>query len=151
MQEFREPTSLVDFLFTSYAQLDSGDYEGALLSLSTVEKILKSTALNGNILNKDLVITILHNIAFCFQRCFLHRSGNLQNSIQYIEACIYNLKQKTEQRVTPSQILTDKVSCGKYECKAHLQLCAMYSQLDQHESAYEQAKTAVKLVNNLNH
>jgi len=33
----------------------------------------------------------------------------------------------------------------KFECRLHLQLCAIYSQLHKHKDAYEQAKEGVRL------
>lgn len=33
----------------------------------------------------------------------------------------------------------------KFECRLHLQLCAIYSQLHKHKDAYEQAQEGVRL------
>ena len=71
----------------------------------------------------------------------------LEECASYLDACIYHVKTK---KVMSSQEIQGKIGLAermkklKYECKSHIQLCALLSQLGQHESALVHGKTAIK-------
>lgn len=71
----------------------------------------------------------------------------LEECTSYIEACIYNVKNKkvmTSQETQGKIGFSERLRKQKYECKSHIQLCALFSQLGQHETALAHGKTAVK-------
>ena len=71
----------------------------------------------------------------------------LEECVSYLDACIYNMKSKksmSSQDIQGKIGLSDRLKKQKYECKTHIQLCALLSQLGQHDSALIHGKTAVK-------
>ena len=75
----------------------------------------------------------------------------LEECVSYLDACIYNMKSKksmSSQEIQGKIGLADRLKKQKYECKTHIQICALLSQLGQHESAIIHGKTAVKKCEN---
>ena len=71
----------------------------------------------------------------------------LEECVSYLDACIYNVKTKkvmSSQEIQGKIGLADRMKKQKYECKSHIQLCALLSQLGQHESALSHGKIAIK-------
>lgn len=71
----------------------------------------------------------------------------LEECVSYLDACIFNVKAKksmSSQEITGKIGLAERLKKQKYECKSHIQLCALLSQLGQHESALIHGKTAIK-------
>ena len=71
----------------------------------------------------------------------------LEECVSYLEACIYNIKikkVKTNQEIQGKSSLADRINKKKYECKSRIQLCALLSQLGQHENALNHGKMAIK-------
>ena len=65
----------------------------------------------------------------------------------YLEACILNMK-KARKKPRDSQAkvsIAERMKRQKYICKVHIQMCALLSQLGQHETAFSQGKSAIKL------
>ena len=67
-EEVEEGNQLVELIIKSYDDINNEQYEEALSALSVVEQILKAEAASGRLVDKNLVTTTLHNVAFCFQR-----------------------------------------------------------------------------------
>lgn len=73
--------------------------------------------------------------------------GMLEECVSYLDACIYNTKTKKSLSSQDSQsknTISERIKRYKYECKTHIQLCALLSQLGQHELALTHGKQAVK-------
>ena len=64
-----------------------GEFESALIHLANSEKVLEYGANCGKIIDRKLIITVLHNEAFCYQRI-----GERLKALKYIEAINYNLR-----------------------------------------------------------
>ena len=81
----------------------------------------------------------------------------MEDCVSCLEECLYFLKDKTPWEVkyrkhflSTSKNYLEKITKSKYKCKVNIQLCAILSQLNRHESAlihakkaYEKAKHAV--------
>lgn len=71
----------------------------------------------------------------------------LEECASYLEACIYNIKDKKIKKSSEAlgkTHISERLKSQKYQCKAHIQLCAILSQLGQHELALSHGKQAVK-------
>lgn len=71
----------------------------------------------------------------------------LEECASYIDACIYNVKKKKVMVAQDAQGnigLPERLKRQKYLCKNHIQLCALLSQLGQHENALFHGKAAAK-------
>ena len=60
----------------------------ALIYFEEAEKLLEYAASCGKSLDRDIILTILNNKAFIFRN-----SWNLDQSLRYVEAIIFNLKE----------------------------------------------------------
>ena len=60
--------------------------------LREAEKVLEYAANRGKEINRNLIISVLHNEAFCYQQ-----SWKLERCSNYIEALIYNLNCEIKQ------------------------------------------------------
>ena len=81
----------------------------------------------------------MHNMALCFQKI-----GALEECALCLDAC---LQQINSIYLAPvfSDKPTRKLKKLKYECKIHMQVCALLSQLNRHEEALLHAKQAVQI------
>ena len=71
----------------------------------------------------------------------------LEECASYLDACIYNIKKKkvmVAQEAQSSLGIPERLKRQKYLCKSHIQLCALLSQLGQHENALVHGKAAAK-------
>lgn len=114
------------------------DYVSALDLLKQAEKDLETLTAEGVKVDSDLVLCVLHNLAVCQQRYALRRFVRLEATASYLDACVFTLHRK-------GFPLSQRLHREQYECKVRVQLCAMLSQLNRHESAQSHASEAVKL------
>lgn len=70
----------------------------ALNSLKFIEGELETLANEGLLLETELVISVLHNIGFCYQNM-----GELEEAASYIEACVFNAEKKYVQGKSKSK------------------------------------------------
>ena len=81
----------------------------------------------------------MHNMALCFQKM-----GALEECALCLDACLHQIN---SQYLLPkfSGKPTRKLKKIKYECKIHMQVCALLSQLHRHQEALCHAKRAVQI------
>ena len=72
-------------------------------------------------------------MAMCYQKL-----GQLQECALCLQTCMEHLNFKLYGNLKDKSIST-RIHKLKFECRLHLQLCAIYSQLHKHKDAYEQA------------
>ena len=100
--------------------------------------------------DKFLMLTILHNMAMCYQSEFLMSEiGALEECALHLEGCMLNLQECFPGNLDDHP--DEKVKKVKYECKAHMQVCALLSQLHRHKDALTHAEKASKLAHYLIH
>ncbi len=81
----------------------------------------------------------MHNMALCFQKM-----GALEECALCLDACLHQINsQYLLPKFTGSA--PRKLKKLKYECKIHMQVCALLSQLHRHQEAYIHAKRSVKI------
>jgi len=123
--------------------LDQQDYASALKHLNLNEGVLEEVTAQEYRADPDFVLATLHNLACCYQGL-----GKVEESAAYLEACVYNLEGEEKARRRGN-----KQNCRwkgkKYECRAKIQLCALFSQVDRHEAALIHAQAGLKLSQNL--
>lgn len=86
-----------------------------------------------------MVFLTMHNMALCFQKL-----GALEECALCLEASLQTIN---------SPFLLSKFSGDpakklkrlKYECKAHMQVCALLSQLHRHKDALNHAEKSVQI------
>ena len=79
----------------------------------------------------------MHNMALCFQKM-----GALEECSLCLDACLTQVQSpimKSVYKQNPAQ----KLKKLKYECKIHMQVCALLSQLNRHQEALCHAKQSV--------
>ena len=104
-------------------------YEKALILLQKAQAILEQIRLEKNPKDRYIVLVTLHNMAMCYQKI-----GALEECAICLEGCLININ---------SQFLAPKFNSNpakklkklKYECKIHMQICAILSQLHKHLEA----------------
>jgi hypothetical protein len=81
----------------------------------------------------------MHNMALCFQKM-----GALEECALCLDACLHQIN---SQYLLPkfSGSATKKLKKLKYECKIHMQVCALLSQLHRHQEALFHAKRSVQI------
>ena len=78
-------------------------------------------------------------MAMCYQKL-----GQLEECALCLEKCLSRLNYKKYQSLKDKSI-SQRINKLKFECRLHLQLCAIYSQLHRHKDAYEQAQEGVRI------
>lgn len=123
--------------------LNKQDYTEALKHLSQNEGVLEEVIAQEYKADPDFVLVTLHNLACCYQGL-----EKVENSAAYLEACLYNLegRERAKGREMKQNCMWKGV---KYECRAKIQLCALFSQIDRHEAALIHAQAGMKLSQNL--
>ena len=73
--------------------------------------------------------------------------GALEECALHLEGCMLNLQDCFPENLDDHP--DEKVKKVKYECKAHMQVCALLSQLHRHKQALVHAEKASKLAHYL--
>ena len=131
-------------------KIQDNNYQEALAYLTQAEQILEYAASCGKNIDRQLIISVLHNEA-----CANQKSWELINCSNYLEALIYNMneylklgdasinKKYSSSVSTCSQNFVDKsLRLVKY----HLQYAAINSQLKNHGDAFDSSKRAIELL-----
>lgn len=75
--------------------------------------------------------------------------GALEECALCIEGCLININStfliQNNNYFTPQQIAEQKLKKLKYECRAHMQVCALLSQLHKHKEAQSHALIAARM------
>ncbi|CAG9310536.1 unnamed protein product [Blepharisma stoltei] len=135
------PKLLTDYSSAAIYFIEKEEFENALNALSQSEELLEAITTQGGFVDPDFILLTIHNSALCFQKL-----GLLDDCASYLDGCLYNIKSKflVTTDKNKSNTLANKLKKAKYECRAHIQLCAVLSQLNKHEAALNHAKLAVK-------
>ena len=90
-----------------------------------------------------MVYLTMHNMALCFQKlgaleeCALC----LEAALQTLNSPFLSLKLNDQENADPGK----KLKRLKYECKTHMQVCALLSQLHRHKEALVHAEKSVQI------
>ncbi|CAG9333469.1 unnamed protein product [Blepharisma stoltei] len=138
------PKLLLEYITLSLQFIEKEEFENALEALSQSEELLEAITTQSGYVDPDLILVTIHNIALCHQKL-----NRLEECASYLDGCLFNIRtkrnlQKDKQDSKAQNSAAEKLKYLKYECKAHIQLCAIHSQLNKHESAFSHAKIAVK-------
>ena len=129
---------LLDTLRTeSILKFKRHEYKNALGLLKKSEKLLETVMTQDGSIKYDEVLLTLHNLAFCYQKL-----GDLPKSAAYLEACIYNASTFNVFDNGFSD-LHAKIKKDLYLSKTHIQLCSVFSELQDHKQAAIQSKKAL--------
>lgn len=124
---------------TALDSIVKDDLQTALDVLLRAEKVLESLTAQGLKIDPDLVLCVLHNLASISQRYPSPSLCRLETVASYLDGCVFTIKNRLQ--IAPGQ----RLSRWQYECKARIQLCAILSQLNRHESAQPHSLEAAKL------
>jgi len=118
-------------------KLLSKDYKSAIIYLKKSEEILEALMTQSGKLIHPNVLFTLHNLAFCYQKI-----SDFPKSLTYIEACIYNLN---TQFIFPQEnpVIQNKLKKSSLLTRAHIQACAVLSQLGNHRLALAYARKSI--------
>lgn len=135
------PLILREYNTIAFRFMERNEFENALDALSHSEDLLEAIKSQGGSIDTEIILETIHNKSLCLQRL-----GMFEECASYIDACIYTFKeykapQKTHIFLTDNK--SSKIFQSRYKCKAHIQLCAIFSQLKRNESALLHAKKAV--------
>ena len=140
-----------DYSIIAATCIEEQDFENALEALYHSRDLLTACEEQGATINLSFWVETFHNSALCYQRYFLSRLGRLDDCVSCLEECLFILKDKTPWEVkchkhllNTSKDYLEKITGSKYKCKVNIQLCAILSQLDRHESALIHAKKALE-------
>lgn len=117
-------------------------YDKALVLLQKAQAIIEQLNLEKSRADKFLMLTILHNMAMCYQKI-----GALEECSLYLEGCLMNIVSCFSEDLSDAP--EEKLKKLKYECKAHMQVCALLSQLHRHKEALIHAKVAISIAHYL--
>ena len=92
-----------------------------------------------NASDRFLIQCTMHNMALCFQKM-----GALEECSLCLDACLTQLSSPHVERVYRGDP-PRKLKRLKYECKIHMQICALLSQLNRHQEALCHAKRSVQI------
>jgi tetratricopeptide (TPR) repeat protein len=113
-------------------------YDKALVLLQKAQAIIEQLNLEKSRADKFLMLTILHNMAMCYQKI-----GALEECSLYLEGCLMNIVSCFSEDLSDAP--EEKLKKLKYECKAHMQVCALLSQLHRHKEALSHAQAAISI------
>ena len=113
-------------------------YDKALVLLQKAQAIIEQLNLEKSRADKFLMLTILHNMAMCYQKI-----GALEEWSLYLEGCLMNIVSCFSEDLSDAP--EEKLKKLKYECKAHMQVWALLSQLHRHKEALSHAQVAISI------
>ena len=120
----------------SIAHMKAGNYAVALTYLKRTEEIIESVTTQGGLADKDIVLSVIHNMAVCF--------GEIQDiprCLQYVEACLYNAG--SDRLLRPKIGKTEwQIRRHKYMCKLSLVSSTLLTQSSSNSEALKKAKSA---------
>lgn len=114
------------------------EYKSAIVFLKKSEELLEAMMTQGGSIKHDEVLLTLHNLAFCYQKL-----GDLPKSAAYLEACVYNANTFNAFGKGNNSDLQVKIKKDLYLAKAHVQLCAVLSELQDHKQAVMHSRKAL--------
>ena len=106
-------------------------YENALLLLQKAHGVLDVVDLSQSKRDKFVALQIFYNMAMCYQKL-----GQLDECSICLETCLEQLDHADYSDIHTKSV-SSRIHRMKIECRLHLQLCAIYSQLHRHKNAYE--------------
>ena len=131
--------SLTKFLEEGIQEITCLRYSQGLESLKRCESKLEVLLNQGIGIDKDIILPTLHNIALCYQSM-----GDLQECSAYLEACIYNLRNKTEINAANSASTSVRIRKNRYLCLLYIQISDCFSKFNQQKAALNYAKLSFK-------
>jgi tetratricopeptide (TPR) repeat protein len=114
----------------------------ALNNLKLTEGELELLANDGNTIEPELLLFLLHNIAYCYQN-----TGELEEAASYIEACIYNSEKKfrlSKNKTKSDAYYSSRIKQCSYLSTLYSYLCVLMSCVENHYIAVLHAKQAVE-------
>ncbi|CAG9310042.1 unnamed protein product [Blepharisma stoltei] len=143
------PRFLHEYLSLALQFIVKGEFQSALEALSHSQELLDAVISQNAYIDSDFIIATFHNTALCYQRL-----GELQECASALYACITTSQRLIAQKYQPSPSplsIDERIIKLQYISKLHLQLCAVFSQLGQHEDALQHAKEGLsKIQENVN-
>lgn len=137
-QKVYQESLLLDLFDRSLTEIQQKHYSKAFELLSKCEKSLESLISQGISIDSDLILATLHNLALCSQYL-----NNLLDCASYLEACIYNIKNKSakfHKTVKKSEIIRQT----RYLCLLYLQHSDTCFKLKKNSAALSSAQKALK-------
>ena len=114
-------------------------YDRALSLLQKAQTLLDRLMFQRNASDRFLIQCTMHNMALCFQKM-----GALEECSLCLDACLTQITSPYVERLAKSDP-PRKLKRLKYECKIHMQVCALLSQLNRHQEALCHAKRSVQI------
>lgn len=133
------PLVLLELNESALIYLQKEQYENALLLLQKAHGVLDVVDTTKSQRDSYIALQVFYNMAMCYQKL-----GQLQECALCLETCLEQLCYKQYQSLRDKSI-SSRIHKLKFECRVHLQLCAIYSQLHRHKDAYEQAEEGVRI------
>ena len=136
--------SLLKKLENSIKLIKKEEIIEALNNLKVVEGELEALVTDGIALEHELVITFLHNIAFCYQQL-----GELEEAASYIEASIFNAEKryllaKNKSKSKNDGYYSSRIKQCSYLSSMYSSLCVSMSCIDNHFIAMVHAKKSIE-------
>lgn len=126
-----------NFLSDATAQILQGNYYEALASLQNCQEYIETSHKNVAMF---VSLTVMHNTALCF-----YRLQTAEQALDYLEKTVKvckNLLKKADKS-------TEALKVFKYVALTHLRICAIFSQIKNHEKALKHAQRALRFMKEL--
>lgn len=135
------PSYLLSLESQAHQHIQNNDLISALSALKRSEEIMESISLQGGSLSSELVISIPHNISYCYQKYSLNRLDDPKKLLTYIDACYYNAKTLNFIRGRVSYT-EDKIRRSKYLAKLSLQYSSLLASQNKPKKSLKLANSA---------
>lgn len=137
-QKILQESLLLDLFDRSLSEIQHKNYPKAFELLSKCEKNLEYFISQGLPMDSDLILATLHNLALCSQSL-----SNLLDCASYLEACIYNIKNKSPKS---HKIIkkSETIRQTRYLCLLYLQHSDTCFKLKNNSAALSSAQKALK-------
>ena len=141
--------SLLKKLESSIKLIKKEETIEALNNLKVVEGEIEALVNEGTVLEQELVIASLHNIAYCYQQL-----GEVEEAASYIEASIFNAekryllglaasKTKTKSKSKNDSYYSSRIKQCSYLSSMYASLCVAMSCIENHIIALVHAKKSI--------